>query len=157
MSCVSLPPWGALKSKAWKPQFENEAKWLNTVVMWQQGYKFALFIPLFKIPSWFKIWLFFVVVVNGYGMLFCVQGLTCGQWGCKQPKGGWSSKPGTESWSDTWGLNNSPPLAAGPLGLCKARETETRLERWRVKTEAKGWGKRKREKFVMTIYWLISQ
>lgn len=62
-------------------------------------------------------------------LLLCVQVLTCGQWGCRQLRGGWSSKPGTDSWSDTSCLSSNLPLAAGPLGLCKTRETKPRSER----------------------------
>lgn len=99
----------------------------------QQGYNFIRFIPILKIPS-LKIWLFLCSE-----WLFCVQGLTCGQWGCKQLKGGWNSKPGTESWSDTSGLNSSPPLSAGPPRLCNVRKTERKLERWTEEKEEKGW------------------
>lgn len=80
-----------------------------------------------------------------------VQRLTYDQWGYKQLRGGWNSKPGTESWSDTSGLNSSLPLAAGPLGLCKVGDTETRSEMWkewrnRKKKKREGYWKRPGEK-----------
>lgn len=71
------------------------------------------------------------------------RGLTCGRWGCRRPKGGWNSRSGTESWSDTSCLDSSPPLSAGPLGLYKDRrkrwrgkqsEDELRKKSWFVKS-----------------------
>lgn len=77
-------------------------------------------------------------------------GLTCGQWGCKQLKGGWNSKPSTAPWSDTSGLNSSPPLAAGPRRLWQRRKES----RKKVGERGEIW---KETKTVMMIYWTITQ
>lgn len=82
--------------------------------------------------------------------LFRVQGFTCGQWGCKQLKGGWNSKPSTASWSDTSGLNSSPPLAAGPRRLWQRRKER----RERVGERGEIW---KDTETVMMIYWIVTQ
>ena len=75
---------------------------------------------------------------------FVCRRLTCDQWGCKQLKDGWNSTPGTESWSDKSGLNSSRPLAAGPLRLCKVRETEKVREVERSEERRKWWRREER-------------